>query len=1735
MIHLPGYQILDQIVDEESWTLYKAYSAEENKMVALKRLKYEDKATRLVEATHDYHMSQLLEHKGILKPYQLIKHGSEMIIVTEYFSGTTLREWLKKESGKQLNMRSFLQMAINLTSILTSIQQNQIIHKRLNPQHILFDPQTFEIKITGFHHATQLSSEPVSPIHLLYEPYHMKYLSPEQTGRMNIPLDYRTDLYSLGIVFYELLTGKVPFEFNHVNEIVHAHLAVAPQLPKELEGSIPESVSSIVLKLLEKSPDARYQSTFGLKADLEHCLQQLNREGAIHPFQLGKQDVLVTLKEHNKLYGRERELSLLMNTFRKLGDEHVGLVLISGRSGIGKTALVNELHKPIAEQKGYFISGKFNPLHKQTPYFPIIQAFKQLIKYILSEGPENILMWKKRFISHLLPTQMRVMTNFIPELEWLVGKQKEEVTPLSGEEMHYRFLVSIQHFIIVFSKFEQPIVLFMDDLQWADHATLDLIQHILLEHDNKYLLVIGAYRDDEVTAGHPFDFLLGRLREKKISITDIPIGPLEYDTVHRWLMDIFEFSLGEQELLGRMIYRITKGNPFFINQLIKSFYHDQIIFFNADVGKWDIHLDRLNLLSVADTIADYMIRKVDNSLTAETKELLQLASCFGNQFDLKSLAAITGEKMYLVSEKLWHALEEGIILPMDANYKWVYLDDDLNLVYAQTPVYMFLHDKMQQTFYESMSIEQREQFHLQIGRELWRFYMEEKKDDNLFEVVTHLNLVLHYLTEEEKRDVIELNWLAGERAKSRAAFASALAYFKVATELLPSDCWFNPLYYECAYKVTVGLGEAQYLNQQFDKAERTFDELLKHVHSIEEKVNVYNLKMMLYTHVHQVEKAVDAVLEGLSLFDLKIKRNPRKWDVAKELLLTKYALRQKKGRHLLDLPPVSDQKTTLLMHMLINTGTPTFLVNQYLATILMLKGLRLTLKHGDLDLSALVYNNYALILSAGLQDYDNSYYFGSLGIKHAEKYQDTSIKARAYFIFASFVNHWKRPLHRNLEYLYKSKQLSIESGNLHLAGASCSFIGMILFSIGNHLGDVKEKIKRERAFVKKNEYMLSSDYLGETLDWIDILSTPESQVEWHFAEITDDVSTKIIHYTLRLQMAYLFDHESVALSMIDILEPLVDETLVLVVAPDYFFYYSLWISRMVQRKRIPLRKGRKLMSKKLKQMKRWADHSPKNYKQKYKLIKAELMRTYHLKGDLTQKLYEEAISTAEENGFLQDIAITNECAANYYMSRGLMKSAKAYMTDAFLGFKEWGADHVAENLLEKYPDLIQQESKSIPAVSLENEYLDLQTIFQMTTTISSEVHFDRLMTKLMNVILTYAGAEDVYLLLNNDETGQFEVIASNHTKGCLHKYTGHRDGISEKYLSASIIEYVKNSQETVVLGDASQKGKFIKDPYIQKKRVKSILCLPIMHQRELTGILYLENNQSTYAFTNERVALLTLFASVAATSIENAYLYSHLEEKVKERTLLLDQTNKQLTKTNQSLAESKEQRRQLLANISHDLRSPIATARHHVDALLEGLVDEPERQQHYLQVVKTRLTSLNGLIEDLFELAQLEVGSSSFSMDIVPIDQLFTHLCRPYDIEMKDRNIAFKWTLPPSIENEYPLVEVDVSRMEQALSNLVYNAIDHSGTTALHISLKLVDNTAIISVTDYGNGIQEDDLPFLFDRFYTNSYSGGQGHGLGLAICKEIMNYHNGEINMSSQQGVGTTFSLSLPTFQVLD
>src|SRR6476661_3727381 len=807
MLSIPGIAVQKLLYESANSPVYRAIREADRQPLILKLLKESYPTPQeLLRYRTEYRITRELKEAGVVQVYDLQKYQNGLVMFVEDFGGQSLKILMQQ---RKFSLKEFLLVASATTEILGQIHKANIIHKDINPSNIVFNPATGQIKIIDFGISTQLTRETPSLKNPNVLEGTLAYISPEQTGRMNRALDYRSDFYSLGVTFYELLTGKLPFETEDALELVHWHIARQPIPPHEIEPRIPLILSQIVSKLMAKNAENRYQTAGGLKHDLDKCLVQLQGTDSIEEFDLGTRDITDRFLIPEKLYGRETEVDRLLAAFERVSRGSAEMMLVAGFSGIGKTAIVNEVHKPIARQGGYFIKGKYDQFGRNIPFSAFVQAFRELMGQLLSEPDAQLQTWKTRILT-AVGDSGQVLIEVIPELERIIGAQSPALE-LSGTAAQNRFNLLMEKFVQVFTTAEHPLVMFLDDLQWADSASLKLLQ--LLMQDRGHLLVLGAYRDNEVSPVHPLILTIDDIVKTGITVNTITLSPLSLVDMNLLVSDTLNCQLYLAQPLTKLVLQKTKGNPFFATQFIKSLHEDGQITFDSETRSWQCDIALIKTLAITDDVVEFIALQLQK-LPTETQHILKLAACIGAQFDLHTLAIVSEKSLEATATDLWKALQEGLIIPKTEIYKF-FIESNTTSVFeaAANPIYRFLHDRVQQAAYSLIPDERKQATHLKIGQLLQENSSEIEREEKLFDIVEHLNLGIELITQPEERETLaKLNLQAGLKARNSTAYSAARVYLQTGINLLQTKCWQQQ--YELTLNLYVAATEASYLNDE---------------------------------------------------------------------------------------------------------------------------------------------------------------------------------------------------------------------------------------------------------------------------------------------------------------------------------------------------------------------------------------------------------------------------------------------------------------------------------------------------------------------------------------------------------------------------------------------------------------------------------------------------------------------------------------------------------------------------------------------------------------------------------------------------------------------------------------------------------------------------------------------------------------------------------------------------------
>jgi len=1266
--------------------------------------------------------------RGILRPYTLQKIDGTLALILEDVGGQSLKSFT---ASRTLSLREFLDIAIPLVETLSELHQNNVIHKNINPVNIIINRKTAEVRLTDFSIATVLPQEDPRIISPTVTKGDFSYISPEQSGRMNRILDYRTDFYSLGVTFYEILTGRLPFQATDALELVHSHMAKRSVPAHEVDSAVPTVISEIVSKLMAKTAEERYLSASGLKADLERCLRMLEETGKIEDFEIGRQDISEKFRIVQGLYGREKEIEVLLGLFDQVSHGKTEMALVSGYDGIGKTSLVKEIYKHITTKKGYFISGKFDQFHWNVPYSALIDAFQELVRDILTERRDVLEHWKEELLAVLGPNG-QIIIDVISDVELIIGSQPP-VVDLGPVESQNRFNLVFRNFIRVFCEKEHPMVIFLDDLQWVDTATLRFIDLLMTDEDIKYLLLIGAYRDNEVNFSHPLAISLESLKGNGAPITQIEVGPLGDLHVTHLIADTLSRDQESVMTLANLVVQKTNGNPFFVNQFLTTLYEEDLLTFESVEREWQWDMSRIQALDITGNVVELLIKRVER-LSSETQHLLRLTACIGNQFDLKTLSLITGETPADTFRGLLPASQEGIIIPFSDSEAKGLLDQE-SIKGGKS--FKFLHDRVQQAVYALIEEREKKKVHLKIGRLLLENAESEPREERLFDILNHLNPARDLVTQQADRDALaELNLNAGRKARVSAAYEMAFEYLKIGIGLLASDCWQNR--YELALELHNEATEIACLSGHFEQMENLVETVIQNASTVQDKVAVYQFRVLGYWAQNKLSEALDAALDILQMLGMNFTKELTLTGIRRSVNQTQSAVGRRTTEELLDLPQMRDPVNLAILRIIKDAAFCAYSTRFELFVQLLLAGINLILRHGNTSLAPFFYCFYGSVLCGVAGDIESGYKYGQLGLNLLERLNAREIMCRTLFAFNVYIRHFKEHIKETVKPLAEGYQAGLETGDLSYA-AYCALSHCVrMYMASTNLTEVKKEMEIYVNAIRKINQPLVVDVLQMFHQVISNMLNDSEQPWMLIGEVYDERSQLPFHqeannrfalhyfYFNKLILACMFTQYDEAVESADMAERYLDEVTGGLAVPVFHFYDS--IARLGAYDSI-IGEERKRNLKKIasnqKKMKVWANHAPMNHLHKYHLVEAERCRV--LGKDLEAlDHYDRAIQLAKKNEYFQEEAYANELAAKFWLAKEKEEIAKVYLGKALHLYALWGATRKVKDLAEKYALLILETpiedstaDRLLPKSGTLS--LDLSTMMKASQAISSEI------------------------------------------------------------------------------------------------------------------------------------------------------------------------------------------------------------------------------------------------------------------------------------------------------------------------------------------------------------------------------------------------------------------------------
>ncbi|MEX3945563.1 AAA family ATPase [Paraburkholderia sp. BR10937] len=1768
-----------------------------------------------------------LDSEWAVRPLRLVREDGRISLVLEDPGGEPLARLL----GSPLEIGYFLELSIGIAAALGKLHQRSLVHKDLKPAHIFVHCDDGRPRLAGFGLASLLPRERQAP-----EPPEtiagtLAYMAPEQTGRMNRSIDSRSDLYALGVTFYEMLTGVLPFAASDAMEWVHCHIARTPLPPLARVGAVPAVVSRVVMKLLAKNAEERYQSAAGVEHDLRRCLADWQRQRNIDDFPLDEHGMRGRLVIPERLYGRDREVDTLVASFARILENGAPeLVLVSGYSGVGKSSVVNELHKFLVPPRGLFASGKFDQYKHNIPYSTLIQAFQGLVRMLLGKSDTELASWRAALLEALAPNA-GIMSDLIPELQLIIG---EPLPPpqLEPHQAKQRFLQVFRRFIGVFAQADHPLALFLDDLQWLDVATLELLADLLTHPDLRYLMVIGAYRDNEVDAAHPLTATLQTIRRAGAKIGEIRLAPLTRAHIRHLIADALHCAPESVEQLAHLVFDKTGGNPFFVIQFLQALAESNLLAFDHDARQWRWDAERIHARDYADNVVDLMAAKLTR-LPAATQHALQQLACLGSVADITTLSAVLDIPEARVHEVLWDAVRQELAVRLEG-------------------AYAFVHDRIHEAAYSLIPQASRAGAHLRIGRLLAEQTPAEEREEAVFEIVGQLNRGALLISErDEREELAKLNLRAGQRARASAAYTSALAYFATATRLLGDDCWQRQ--HDLLFALELNRAECEFLTGQLPAAEARLAALSKRAATTLERAQVACQLMDVYIVLDQRDNAIAVCLAFLRHVGIEWSAHPDEVTVRGEYLRIWSLLGNRAIEELVDLPPMEDAIALATVEALVKLFTPALLTDGQLACLAVCKAVSLSLEHGNGDASCVAYARFPKFAGRIFGDYEAGFRFGWLGHKLVERRGLERYEARTYLAFSLSVARWVQPARACCDELRRVFDTANRTGDLTFGAFACNHLVSNLLLIGEPLAEVQREAEAGLAYARKVRFGLVIDWIEVQLALIRSLRglTPVfgNLDDAQFNELSTErrlpeasVAHACWYWIRKLQARFFagdYDGAMRAASKANELRWILYASFEEV---EYYFYAALArAARCASAAACELPQHLEALSAHHKQLRIWADLCPENFATHTALVAAEIARIEDRLLD-AETLYEQAIQSARESGFAHVEALASELASRFYAARALGSIAHMYMQKARYGYLRWGANGKVRQLEEEFPCLRTEETEPGPTdtIAAPIEHLELATVIKVLQAASGEIHLERLIDVVMRTALEQAGAERGLLILSDGD--EHRTAAQATTAGDAVQVELSDAPVNAAMLPESVLYHVLRARENIVLDDASTDPLTAADSFVRQHRARSILCLPLINGAKLMGVLYLENNLTSRAFSPARIAVLKLMASQAAISLENARLYRDAaksearirrlvdaniiginiwdadgnileandvflrmvdytrDDLVSGRIRWLDLTPPELldhaTRTKievtttgrvkpfemeyvrkdgsripvivglaafdasgwegvafvldlteqkhaeKEIRDSEERFRQvqaelahvnrvvtmgqLAASIAHEVNQPIAATAMNAEAALRWLNRESAN-------VAKASSALERIVRDsiragdvLGRIRQL-IRKAPPKKESVDINDAIREIVEVIQGEARKSGALLDMQLAEGL----PLIEGDRVELQQVILNLVVNALEAmssiDGLRQVQIATRQADEAhVLVTVRDSGPGFGPKGAEHAFTSFYTTKST---GLGMGLSICRSIINSHGGRMWASDDSPYGAVVQFSLP------
>ena len=1403
----------------------------------------------------EYGLASLLDPEWAAQPLALDLSHVPPVLILDDSGGAPLSRLL----NRPLALPRFLRIAASLAQAIARAHARGILHKDIKPANVLVDASD-NVRLTGFGIAAMSRIERDAAASSTLIRGTLMYMAPEQTGRMNRPPDERSDLYSFGVVCYEMLTGTPPFSASDPIEWIHCHVARRPVPPSERVQDLPLVVEHIVEKLLAKNPEDRYQTATGVHVDLLRCLSEWETHHAIAPFALGTRDASYRIQIPEKLHGRDAQIDQLIGTFDEVatkGDTQV--VFLSGYAGVGKSSMVSHLQSAVAGARPLFATGKFDQYRADTPYVPLVQAFQSLVRDLLVSGDRELEQWQHALTEALAPNG-QLMLNLVPELALIIGEQPA-VPDLSADDARNRLYIAFRRFLSVFAQPGHPLVLFIDDLQWHDAATLDFFVHLATHRDIRNMLLIGAYRDNEAGSQVRLATMIDDIRKAGSKPHLLELLPLSMTSAAEFVGDLLRCPAATAAPLAELVHEKTGGNPFYLVQFLTALADDGLIVFDHQAGIWTWSLPRIRDRELTDNVADLMAAKLYR-LPHATREVLSQLAILGNIANLDALARTRDEPRASVDMKLWDAVNAG-------------------LLHRVGDAFMFAHDRVQEAAYALIPEADRPAAHLQLGRALASEAPADAADPAIFDIVNHLNRGASLMTDEaERQRTVALNFAAGRRAMNSAAFASARNYLSNGVALIAENAWSRD--YDGTFDLYLAFAECQFVMADFADADALFDAILGRARSNLYRARVHALRMELYQVAGRYDESFDVAREALREFGVLLPSEDEGAALQFEAELRDVAanLAGRAIDRLVDAPVASDDAARTIVDLLVESMPCAFIARPAFYPLVTLKAVNLSLRAGNTDRSSFAYGNYALILVSRIGDIVSAVQFSEMSLRLNERFDNRRFQGKLLHLHGNHINFWRRHISTDLAILERASAACLDVGDLAFAGYLAFTTVWQTIEKGAPLADVQRTAQTHAAFAQQSH----NDAVYETIRLQQGFVAALQGQSGH--ALDDDASLAVVMranfgcgiafcHIMRMIHAFMDGRYRAALGAAREAQSTLNAVMALPIEPTFHFFHALTLVALdASENENQQAESRRVVHAVCDKFELWAKHCPANFQHRHALLRAEVARVEGRDSE-AMLLYEEAVRLAREHGFIHVQALSHELAGRFYAERGLGTIADSYMLNARACYERWGATGKVDQLVRRYTALQQDAFKSDGAISTSSEQLDLATVVSVSRSLFSGLDMNELIHTLMRLALEHAGGSRCVLILKRPKGLVVEAEAATCADGVDVRLPKIR--FEEADLPESVLRYVIRASDSLLLDDASAVTPYSLDDYIRRHGSRSILCLPLIKQARLIGVLYLENNLASNAFTPARTAMLRLLATQAAMSLESARLYADLQ------------------------------------------------------------------------------------------------------------------------------------------------------------------------------------------------------------------------------------------------------------------